>query len=505
MSVKMIINAVLPEELRIAFIKDGILDGFQVESSILEDRTGNIYKGVVENVEPGLQACFVNFGGERNGFLSLSEIHPEYYSEDARKLPDYHSLPLDRLIKKGQELIVQVIREMPGRKGAQLTTYLSLAGRYLVLTPGKTLNGISRKIQDEDERKRLKNIMNSLKLPEHVGYIVRTVAEGQNKRSIAKDLNRLIRIWNDLKRRVRKAPLFSLIHKEQDICLRTLRDYYISDVSEIVVDDRETYYRIKRYMKIIAPRDQRKVKLYKESIPIFDKFKIEEQIESIYKNRVPLPSGGYLVIDSTEALISIDVNSGKGMQGRDLETVAFKTNMEAAKEIPRQLRLRDIGGLVVIDFIDMKDKRHIRQVEKLIKGELKKDRARTVVSNISKLGLMELSRQRLRPSIESKSYTTCPYCSGRGVVISIESASNAIIRRIMMILSRGGVRELWGSFNEEVANYLLNKKRRELSELETRYEVNLIINGTDEFPPGKGRIVYESDIERKEISIDITH
>ncbi len=505
MTVKMIINAVLPEELRIAFIKDGVLDGFHIESSILEDKTGNIYKGRVEKIEPGLQACFVNFGAERNGFLPFSEIHPEYYSEESRKSPDFHRLSPDRLIKEGQEVMVQVLREMPGRKGAQLTTYITLAGRYLVLTPGRILNGISRKIEDEDERKRLKELMNSLRLPEQVGYIVRTVAQGQNKRSISKDLNRLLRMWNDIRQRVRNAPLFSLIHKEQDICLRTLRDYYTSDVSEIIVDDRDTYYRIKRYMKIIAPRDQRKIKLYKDDVPIFDRYGIEEQIEAIYKNRVPLDSGGYLVIDSTEALISIDVNSGKGMPGKNLETVAFRTNMEAAREIPRQLRLRDIGGLVVIDFIDMKDKRHIRQVEKLFREELKKDRARTAVSGISRFGLMELSRQRLRPSIESRSYTTCSYCNGRGAVISIESASTAIIRRIMMLLSRGGVKELSGWFNPRVVDYLQNQKRRELAELEAKYQVNIILNAAEELPPGRGRIEFEDERGGREFQVNITH
>jgi ribonuclease E len=505
MTVKMIINAVLPEEHRIAFIKDGVLDGFHIESSNLEDRTGNIYKGRVEKIEPGLQACFVNFGAERNGFLSASEIHPEYYMDEAKKASEGFHLPIDRLIKEGQELMVQVIREMPGQKGAQLTTYISLAGRYLVLTPGRTINGISRKIEDEQERARLKAIMNTLKLPPQVGYIIRTVAQGQNKRAISKDLNRLVRMWNDIKSRVRKAPLFSLIHKEQDICLRTLRDYYTSDVSEIIVDDRDTYYRIKRYMKIIAPRDQRKVKLYRESTPIFDRFGIEEQIEVIYKNRVPLKTGGYIVIDSTEALISIDVNSGRSMVRKDLETLAFRTNMEAAKEVARQLRLRDIGGLVVIDFIDMKDKRHIRQLEKMFRQELKRDRARITVSGISRFGLMELSRQRLRPSIESRSFYTCSYCNGRGSVISIESASTAIIRRIMMILSRGGVRELYGWFHPHVVDYLQNQKRKELAGLEARYQVSISLNRNEELAPGRGRIEIITDKGKRELPVDITH
>ena len=490
MTTKMLINAVEPEEYRVASIKDGMLDGFHIETSIAEQKKGNIYKGVVQRIEPRLQACFVNFGSDKNGFLPADEIHPEYYQRKGRQPKDQEVPPVKDAVKKGQELLVQVTKEMPGRKGAHLTTYISLAGRYLVLTPGRTLNGISRKIEDEEERSRLKSIMGRLKLPEEIGYIVRTVAAGQSKKELSRDLNRLLRMWKNIRKEVQKSPILSLIHKEEDITLRTLRDYYNSDVSEILVDDRETFNKVKDYMKIISPRQQRRVKLYKKNRPIFDEYEIEKQIESIYSTQVQLKPGGYIVIDPTEALISIDVNSGRGKMGKDVESMAFKTNLEAAREIARQLRLRDIGGLVVIDFIDMRERKHLRGVEKVLRDELKKDRAKTDVSHISKFGLLELSRERLRPSIESRSYQTCHYCQGRGRIMSIESAAVSLLRRIWMGIWKGGITEVRGTLPMEVAAYLQNRKRQELAELEERYGVSIFLQGDPSLPPGEGKIDF---------------
>lgn len=490
MTTKMIINAVVSEEYRIAVIKDGMLDGFHIETSTAEQKVGNIYKGIVERVEHRLQACFVNFGADKNGFLPLGEIHPEYYQAEIDLRKDQTLPPIEKVIQKGQELLVQVTKEMPGRKGAQLTTYLSLAGRNLVLTPGRTSNGVSRKIEEEEERQRLKDIMNGLKLPEGIGYIVRTNAAGQTKKELSRDLQHLLRIWNSVRKKVKKIPALSIVFKEQDVCLRTLRDYYTGDVSEILVDDKDTYGKIKEYMKIISPTRQGSVRLYKDKGPIFDKYNIEEQIESIYKNRVPLKSGGSIVIDSTEALISIDVNSGRGMIGRDAVSMAFKTNVEAAKEIARQLRLRDMGGLVVIDFIDMNDRKHIREVEKVLREELKKDRAKISVSGISKFGLLELSRQRLRPSIESKSYQACPHCNGRGIIRSVESAAISFLRRIWIGLAKGDVVQVNGSLPLEVATYLQNRKRRELAELENRYDVTITIHIDSTLSPEDGRLDF---------------
>jgi ribonuclease E len=490
MTTKMLINALEPEEYRVAFIKDGMLDEFHIETSTAEQIRGNIYKGIVERIEPRLQACFVNFGSEKNGLLPADEIHPEYYQTTRRDPKEKGIPPIGNLVKKGQELLVQVTREMPGRKGAHLTTYLSLAGRYLVLTVGRTKNGISRKIEDEKERQRLKSIMGRLKLPEEIGYIVRTVAAGQNKRELSRDLNRLLRIWKDIRKRAKESPTLSVIHKEQDICLRTLRDYYNSEVSEILVDDKETHDRIKEYMKIISPRRKGRVTHYRSNRPIFDQYQVERQIESIYGNQVKLNSGGYIVIDATEALISIDVNSGRTKLGKNIESMAYKNNLEAASEIARQLRLRDMGGLVVIDFIDMKDRKHVREVEKVLREELRKDRAKTDTSNISKFGLLELSRERLRPSIESRSYRTCHYCQGRGTIMSVETAAVSLLRRIWMGVWKGGVTEVKGVLPLDVAAYLQNRKRRELAELEDRYGVAIVLQGNPALAPGEGKLEF---------------
>jgi len=495
MATKMLINAVEPEEYRIAFIKDGLLDGYQIETSTAEQKRGNIYKGVVEHIEPRLQACFVNFGVEKNGFMPADEIHPEYYQLKEPFKEDQPVPPIEKVLRKDQEVLVQITKEMPGHKGAHLTTYLSLAGRYLVLTPGRTVNGVSRKIEDEGERQRLKSIMESMKLPEEIGFIVRTMAAGQSKREISKDLNRLLRIWKNMKGRVQTAASLSLIYKEQDLYLRTLRDYYTSDVSEILVDDKETFNKIKEYMRIVSPRDQRKVKYYKNKVPIFNKYDIEKQIENIYGSKVPLKSGGSIVIDTTEALISIDVNSGRGMAGKDVESMIYKTNLEAAREIARQLRLRDMGGLVVIDFIDMRDRKHIREVEKVLRDELKKDRAKTDTAHISKFGLMELSRQRLRPSIESRSYQICDFCHGRGVVISVESAAVSFLRRMWMQASKGDVVQVNGTLPMEVVDYLQNRKRKDLTELERRYGVTVILKGDPAISPGDGKLEFVEEHE----------
>lgn len=490
MTTKMLINAVDPEEFRVAFTKDGMLDGFHIETTMAEQRVGNIYRGTVERVEPSLQSCFVNFGVEKNGFLPIGDVHPEYFHGGPEEAMAKGLPAIEKVIRKGQELLVQVTKEMPGRKGAHLTTYISIAGRYLVLTPGRTINGVSRKIEDEAERQRLKEIMAQVTLPEEIGYIVRTVAVGQNKRELSKDLNRLLRMWREIKKRGGGAPPLSLIHKEQDLCFRTLRDYFTSDVSEVLVDDKETYLKIKDYMKIISPLHQRKVKLYKHTVPIFDRYEIEDQIESIFHNTVNLKSGGSIVIDPTEALIAIDVNSGKGKVAKDVENMAFRTNMEAAQEIARQLRLRDIGGLVVVDFIDMRDRKHNREVEKTLREELKKDRAKTDTSALSKFGILELSRERLRPSIESKKYHVCPHCQGRGMVMSVESAAVLAMRRIWVGLSKGDIAQVEGKLCAEVAGYLQNRKRKELLELENRYGAKISLFPDPDMPPGEHKLEF---------------
>lgn len=485
----MLINAIDEEEYRVAMIKDGMLDGFYIETTTAEEKIGNIYKGVVQQIEPSLQACFVNFGSDKNGFLQANEVHPEYYLPGSHLKKDHSSPAIEKVLKKGQELLVQVRREMPGRKGAQLTTYLSFAGRYLVLLPGGT-GGISKKIEDEKERLRLKSVMSQFKIPEGIGYIVRTAAEKTSKKDLSRDLNRLLRMWKNIKENVRKASSLSLIHKEQDVCLRTLRDYFTSEITEVLVDDREIFAKVKDYMKIISPRDQRRIKLYKGKKPLFAHYEIEKQIETIYSSKVPLKSGGSIVIEPTEALISIDVNSGRGRSAKDVESTAFNTNSEAAIEIARQLRLRDMGGLVVIDFIDMKDKEHNREIEKLLREETKKDRAKIDMSHISKYGLLELSRQRLRPSIESRSYETCQNCQGRGLVLAVGPASVSFLRQISMGVSNKGVTQVKGVLPVEVATYIQNRKRRELAQIESRYSVDIVLQGDPSLPPGSGKLEF---------------
>ncbi len=488
MTAKMLINAIDTEEYRVAIIKGGELDGFYIETTTSEEKSGNIYKGIVQRIEPSLQACFVDYGTGKNGFLQASEIHPEYYSERTDS-PQNHHLPINQIIKKGQELLVQVRKEMPGSKGAHLTTYLSFAGRYLVLLPGGH-GGVSKKIEDEKERNRLKSIMTNLKIPEGIGYIVRTAAEKTSKKNLSRDLNRLLRMWKTIRHNVKKAPALSLIHKEQDLCLRTLRDYFTSDVSEVLVDDNDTFTKVKEYMKIISPKDQARVKLYKGKQPLFAHYAIEKQIEAIYGKKIYLKSGGSIVIEATEALISIDVNSGRGKGSKDVETTAFNTNIEAAVEVARQLRLRDMGGLVVIDFIDMKHKDHIKEIEKVLREETKKDRAKTDLSHISKYGLLELSRQRLRPSIESKSYEICQHCQGRGLVPSVSRAAVSFLRQIHLGVSKKGVSEVRGSLPVEVADYLQNRKRKELSMIESRYGINILLMGDPSVTPGSGKLEF---------------
>jgi ribonuclease E len=495
---KMLVNAVDPEEYRIAILKGAELDQFYIATSTREEIKGNIYKGTVSRIEPSLQVSFINYGADKNGFLPMSEIHPEYFCIQGEDDASKAAPKIEDVIKKGDELLVQVTKEREGKKGAYLTTYISIAGRYLVLTPGRPNGGVSHKVEDEEERKRLKLIMNELNLPEEIGYIVRTAAVGQKKKIISGELKNLLRLWEDIKKRVEKEPPQSMLYKEEDLGLRTLRDFFSAEVDEVVVDDKETWSQMKEFMKVISPKHIKRVRLYKEKSPIFSEYGIERQLEQIYSNRVPLKSGGSIVIDSTEALIAIDVNSGRSTRGKGIEDTAYKTNLEAAKEIARQLRLRDIGGLIVIDFIDMKDRKHERELIKQIKEEMKKDRAKISFSAISKFGLMEISRQRLRPSIESKSYQICEYCQGRGIVRSVEATSVSFLRQIWLGASKDNVVTVTGTLPGKVANYLLNKKRSELTELEQRYGVSIEIQGDPALSPWEGELKFIERNEAKE-------
>ena len=486
MSMKILINAVDPEECRVAIVKENRLEEFYIESTAREITQGNIYKGIITRIEPSLQAVFVDYGAERHGFLQKHEIHSDYFQ-------DLNSSDRDikKIVKHGQELLVQVTKEPFMKKGAMLTTFISLAGRYLVLMPGSETKGISRKIEDEAERNRLKELIDSLKLPDDFGVIIRTVGQDCNKTLLARDLRYLLRLWKTIKGSVMKQKAPALIHKERQLVLRSIRDYFTPDVREILIDDAAVYHEVRTFLKIISHKHAQLVKHYKGAKPIFTKFELEDQIASIYENQVKLKSGGSIVIAQTEALVSVDVNSGKSTHERSVEQTAYLTNLEAAEEIARQLRLRDLGGLIVIDFIDMKDVKHRSEVERKLRSHVKEDRARATVGRISRFGLLEMSRQRIRPSIEFGSYQPCKYCKGKGLVPSPETLGIGFLRKLSLEILKEEISYVKGIVPSEVADYLLNKKRKEIVELEHRRNLSIEIERDSTMTPGESKIIYK--------------
>jgi ribonuclease E len=486
MSSKILINAIDPEECRIAKVKDIKLEEFHIESSGRESIHGNIYKSVISRIEPSLQAAFVDFGADRHGFLQKHEIHSDYFQDNLSK-----DRSIFKMVRRGQELLVQVTKDPFMKKGAMLTTYISLPGRHIVLMPGSDSRGISRKIEDEDERNRLKSIVGNLKLPEGFGIIVRTAGINCTKTQMTKDLNYLLRLWRNIKNNVTKVKAPVLLYKEQNLAVRSIRDHFTHDVTEILIDDDAVYHEVKDFVKIISPKHKKIVKLYKGDRPIFTKYQLEEQISSIYASHVKLKSGGTLVIAQTEALVSIDVNSGKATQKRSIEQTALQTNIEAAEEIARQLRLRDLGGLIVIDFIDMKDLKHNSEVERALKKYAKPDKAKTNIGKISKFGLMEMSRQRIRPSIESSSFEPCSHCKGKGMIPSTEMLALDFLRRLRLETLKIDISKVKGIVPHSVADYLLNKKRKEILDLEIRRGLSITIEGNAQIIPGMGDINCE--------------
>jgi ribonuclease E len=488
MAKKMLINAIDPEECRVALVEGTQLEEFYIETYGQEQLKGNIYKARVHNIEPSLQACFVDYGSEFNGFLQLDEIHPEYFKEGS--YTGKGPVKIQQALSQGQELLVQVVKEATGQKRPTMTTYLSLAGRYIVLMPGRNNGGISRKLEDEGERGRLRELIEGWKLPEELSVIVRTAAQGKTKRELTTDMNNMRRLWEDIKKRGRKAPTPSLIYKEQDLAIRFIRDYFSPDIKEIVVDNKEIHRKAQEFMRIISPRHRRVVRLFKGTVPILAHYGLERQIESIFENQAPLKSGGSIVIDPTEALTAIDVNSGKAKREANLEQTAYKTNMEAAAEIARQVRLRDLAGLIVIDFIDMRDRKHQKQVLKELKENLRRDRARIAMTGLSKFGLVEISRQRIAPPIQQTKYQVCSLCSGKGVIISPEAAALTFFRKIWYEVSKGNVLKVNGTFSPQVASYLLNNKRHELFKLESRYQLSIHIASDIALRPGENNLEF---------------
>ncbi len=486
MSSKILINAVDAEECRIAKVKDSQLEEFQIESASIEITQGNIYKAIITRIEPSLQAVFVDYGAERNGFLQIQEIHSDYFHDTNGARPD-----ITHLIKKGQEILVQVTKDPIMHKGAMLTTFLSLAGRYLVLMPGNQSFGISRKIEDEEERQRLKEVVNTLNVPEGFGLIVRTMGQGATKTAISKDFSYLMRLWKNIKGNVMKVTAPHLMNKERNLVVRSIRDHFTPDVSEILVDDEAVFQEIKDFMKIISPKQTNIVKQHKSAKPIFTRFQLEHQIASVFESRVPLKSGGSIVIAPTEALVAIDVNSGKATQKGSIEETALQTNREAVEEVARQLRLRDLGGLIVVDLIDMRDRHNRAEVEKALKNFLRADKARTKVGRISRFGLLEMSRQRIRPSIEFSSSQPCPHCRGKGHVPSTETLGAAFLRKLSLETLKADAESVRGVVPPDVADYILNRKRKELASLEEKRRLTITIAADPALLPGDSRIIAE--------------
>lgn len=466
---KMLINARDFDQLRVAIISEkGLLEQIDFESMNNMTNLGNIYKAVITAIEPSLQATFVDYGGNRHGFLPFNEIHAQYYQTRDRRVA-----PQERF-KIGQEVICQVAREEIGLKGAYLTTYLSLPGQYLVMMPQTSKVGISRKIEKQDERQHLRRVMDQITVPDGMGFIIRTAGQGKSMEQIQRDLNILTSTWKELLARSEGVQAPALLYREDDVVSRTIRDYFSEEVNEILVDDPDVYETVSNYYKKILPSYAHIVKPYRGKTPIFSKFNIDEQIERIFARKIQLPSGGSIVIEQTEALVVIDVNSGKTAEG-DLESTAFKANLEAAEEIARQLRLRDLGGLVVIDFIDLKDKRNSYEVEQRLRECLKADKARITISGLSRFGLLEMSRQRIKTSKDVKHYVDCPTCAGMGRLKATDFQGLDLLRRIKLYVYSGTVKEISVGTSETLALHLLNHRRTELLDLEKRYNCKIDI------------------------------
>jgi len=468
----MLVNVTHVEESRVAIVNDGVLEQYEIETINRASIKGNIYNAVVENLLPSIDAAFVRIGDDLKGFLPLDEVNfrllPAREESRNRGRIGQHLHP-------NQRIMVQVVREAFAGKPPTVTTYFSLPGRYLVLMPGVDASGISRKIEDPEQRERLRHLMEELRLPEGFGLIVRTAGMDQSKTELQRDLRYLLRLWESIQRSSREADFPGLVYRERDLVLRTLRDYLTPDIQEVWIDSKESYERALEFVRDVMPSKARIFKLYAGDRPIFSEFNLEDQIESIYKRRVPLPSGGEIVIDGTEALTAIDVNSARALRGGAAEETAVQTNLEAASEIARQLRLRDLGGLIVVDFIDMTSPRNRKRVEKAMRDALRADKAKYDVTSISKLGLMEISRQRIKGEKVGASYTTCPTCEGFGLVKNLEPAALSALRKLHTRLAGGSYGRIRMAVPPEVALWILNHKREDLSQLEKRFGVKITV------------------------------
>jgi ribonuclease E len=486
----MLINYVPGEECRVAIVEDGKLEELYVEKFAAASRVGNIYVGKVVNVEPAIQAAFVDFGCGENGFLHVTDLHPRYFPGEGDdttervgfKTPRRERPPIQAALRRGDEVIVQVLKEGVGTKGPTVTSYLSIPGRFLVMMPQMDRVGVSRKVEDEDLRRQMRDILDQLELPEGFGFILRTAGLSRTKLELKRDLAYLQRLWKDMDRRLKAGGKPRLLYSESDLLVRCLRDMLTNDISQVIIDSEVALRRASRFMKIVAPRGTTKLLHFTDKTPVFHAFGIERQIALIHAREVPLPSGGRLVIDQTEALVAIDVNSGKSRESRDAETNAYQTNIEAVDEICRQLRLRDMGGIVINDLIDMRDSRHRKDIQARFDERLKRDRAKTTVLAISEFGILEMTRQRMRPSHESVHFTDCPTCRGRGMLQRPDSVAADALRDMAAILDAERVAKVEMVVAPRVASELLSTKRQLLSRTERVYSKHVDVRVSETVP-----------------------
>lgn len=481
------INAKYPEEKRVAIVEGDRLVDFYVQVLTKEHLRGNIYKGTIVRIEPSLQAVFVDFGSKKHGFLQRREIVPQYFKADTPE----KKKRLQDIVSVGQEIIVQVEKSERDTKGASLTTFISIPGRYIVMMPGQERVGISRKIEDKNDRERLKELFGSLKLPPKMGFILRTAGIDKTGEDLSNDLKYLTKLWDKIQKEADGVGAPALIYKEQDIAVRTVRDYLTSDVDEVLVDDQVALKNIKAFLRQTLPWRKINIKYYKEKSPIFELYNIEDQVSKINDRFVRLPSKGYLVFDRAEALTAIDVNSGRSGKEKNLEQTALKTNLEAAEEIARQLRLRDIGGLVVIDFIDMQPSKNRREVETTLKSALRADKAHTDISGISRFGILEMTRERLRTAYFESSYKKCRTCDGSGVVKTEEMLALTAFRDIHTKVSKGGIKSITCKLPVSSANHLINAKKEELVAMEKEFKIKINIFSDPAVPLGQFAIDVE--------------
>jgi len=477
---RMLVNMTDPEECRVAVMEDGKLEELFIERESAEHHVGNIYKGRVENVEPSIQAGFVDCGLERNGFLHASDVNSDYFKKARpRQNNQRHYAPLQAVLRRGQEVVVQVTKSGIGTKGPALTTYLSLPGRFLVLMPNIRRHGVSRKIEDEEKRQHLKQILQEMHAPEDMGVIVRTAGIDRNKRDLQRDLSYLLRLYSAIQKRIATSKAPALIYQESDLVTRVIRDFFTPETDEVVVDNESVRRKAVDFFKGVMPRYVQRVKLHEGHEPLFHAYGIEDQIESIYARRVALPGGGHVVIDQTEALVAIDVNTGSYRESKDPEENSFRLNMLAAVEIARQLRLRDMGGVIVIDFIDMLDIRHRRDVERALADALKKDKARYRTLRMSDFGIVEMTRQRMRPSLRRSLFEECPLCKGTGQVRSIESVAVMVLRQLPLALGRDDVAKVDVTMSPAAAAYINNVRRRDVAAVEDRFRKTVAVTADD--------------------------